>query len=76
LTATSTFNRERDYAARGRARLRERVPVEHRLAHVSRRQGRRARYRGARKNVFDLRRASAITNLETVHLRGVLSIAS
>jgi hypothetical protein len=62
--------------ARGRARLRERVPVEHRLAHVSRRQGRRARYRGARKNVFDLRRASAITNLETVHLRGVLSIAS
>ena len=56
--------------ARGRARLRERVPVEHRLAHVSRRQGRRARYRGVRKNVFDLRRACAITNLETVHLRG------
>jgi hypothetical protein len=63
-------------SARGRARLRERVPVEHRLAHVSRRQGRRARYRGARKNVFDLRRASAITNLETVHLRGLVTIAA
>ena len=60
----------------GRARLRERVSVEHRLAHVSRRQGRRARYRGARKNIFDLRRASAITNLETIHLRGALNIAA
>ncbi len=29
----------------GRAKLRERVAVEHRLAHISRRQGRRARYR-------------------------------
>lgn len=51
----------------GRSLIRERVPVEHRLAHVSRRQGRRARYRGARKNVFDLRRASAVTNLEAIH---------
>ena len=50
----------------GRQRLRERVPVEHRLAHISRRQGRRARYRGARKNLFDLRRAAAIQNLETI----------
>ena len=45
---------------RGRARLRERVGVEHKLAHLVRRQGRRARYRGVRKNLFDLRRASAI----------------
>jgi hypothetical protein len=49
----------------GRARLRQRVPVEHRLAHLSYRQGRRARYRGARKNTYDLRRAAAIQNLET-----------
>jgi hypothetical protein len=49
----------------GRARLRKRVPVEHRLAHLSYRQGRRARYRGARKNTYDLRRAAAIQNLET-----------
>jgi DDE family transposase/transposase-like protein DUF772 len=50
----------------GRARLRERTAVEHRLAHISRRQGRRARYRGVRKNLFDLRRACAIQNLETI----------
>jgi hypothetical protein len=51
---------------RGRAKLRKRVGVEHKLAHLVRRQGRRARYRGARKNLFDLRRASAIQNLETI----------
>lgn len=51
---------------RGRARLRERVAVEHKLAHLVRRQGRRARYLGVRKNLFDLRRASAIQNLETI----------
>jgi hypothetical protein len=49
----------------GRSRLRERVAIEHRLAHVGRKQGRRARYRGARKNLFDLRRAAAVVNLET-----------
>lgn len=51
----------------GRARLRERVPVEHALAHAGRRQGRRARYRGVRKNLYDWRRASLLTNLETIH---------
>jgi len=51
---------------RGRAKLRQRAGVEHRLAHISRRQGRRARYRGVRKNLFDLRRACAIQNLETI----------
>jgi hypothetical protein len=50
----------------GRARLRERVGVEHKLAHLVRRQGRRARYCGVRKNLFDLRRASAIQNLEAI----------
>ena len=49
----------------GRARLRERVKVEHRLAHLSRRQGRRARYRGVRKNIFDLRRAAVLQNIES-----------
>jgi hypothetical protein len=53
----------------GRERLRERVGIEHRLAHISQRQGRRARYVGTRKNLFDLRRASAIQNLETIHRR-------
>ena len=51
----------------GRARLRQRTGVEHRLAHVSQRQGNRARYRGTRKNLFDLRRTAAIQNLETIH---------
>jgi hypothetical protein len=53
----------------GRAKLRERVPVEHRLAHLSQRQGPRARYRGTRKNTFDLRRLCALQNLETLHRR-------
>ena len=53
----------------GRARLRERVGVEHRLAHLSNRQGPRARYRGTRKNTFDLRRLSSVQNLETIARR-------
>jgi hypothetical protein len=51
----------------GRERLRERVAVEHRLAHIARKQGRRARYRGLRKNLFDVRRAATVLNLETIH---------
>ena len=54
---------------RGRERLRERIPVEHSLAHIGRRQGRRARYRGTRKNLFDLRRTAAVQNLETIDRR-------
>lgn len=54
---------------KGRRRLRQRVVVEHRLAHVAQRQGRRARYRGTRPNLFDLRRACAIQNLETTQHR-------
>jgi hypothetical protein len=49
----------------GRERFRQRVTIEHRLAHLGYRQGRRARYRGTRKNLFDMRRAAAIQNLET-----------
>lgn len=52
---------------KGRQRLRRRVAIEHRLAHVGQKQGRRARYRGVRPNLFDLRRASAVVNLETIH---------
>jgi hypothetical protein len=53
-------------SSRGRAELRARVTVEHKLAHICHRQGRRARYRGVRKNLFDVRRAAAIQNLETI----------
>jgi hypothetical protein len=59
----------------GRERLRTRVVVEHKLAHISQRQGRRARYRGTRKNLYDLRRASALQNLENLH-RYVLAKAA
>lgn len=61
--------RKRAATSSGRRRLRERVPIEHRQAHTCRRQGRRARYRGARKNRFDLRRAGAISNLEVIQRR-------
>jgi hypothetical protein len=50
----------------GRAKLRERVKVEHTLAHVSRWQGRRARYLGQRKNLFDLRRVAVVHNLHVI----------
>jgi hypothetical protein len=53
----------------GRALQRQRVGVEHSLAHVAARQGRLARYIGVRKNLFDLRRAAAVQNLETIHWR-------
>lgn len=49
----------------GRAQLRARVAVEHSLAHIAARKGPKARYRGVRRNLFDLRRAAAIQNLES-----------
>ncbi|AGP38189.1 hypothetical protein SCE1572_29165 [Sorangium cellulosum So0157-2] len=49
----------------GRAVLRQRIPVEHALAHIAARKGHSARYIGARRNLFDLRRAAAIQNLES-----------
>jgi len=53
----------------GRIKLRERVVVEHGLAFLANRQGPRARYRGTRKNLFDLRRLAVVQNLETVARR-------
>jgi transposase len=58
--------RERQATPAGRARLRERVQVEHALAHIGHWQGRRARYRGTRKNLFDLRRAAIVSNLHVI----------
>jgi DDE family transposase len=59
--------RKQIQTAPGRASLRERTMIEHKLAHISQRQRNHARYVGIRKNTFDLRRASAIQNLETLH---------
>lgn len=50
----------------GRSKLRERVAVEHTLAHIGYWQGRRARYRGLRKNLFDLRRCAVVHNLHVL----------
>jgi hypothetical protein len=50
----------------GRALLRKRIYVEHALAHIAARKGYRARYVGVRRNLFDLRRAAAIQNLERI----------
>jgi len=47
----------------GRVRLRTRTKVEHSLATIHTRQGDRARYRGIRKNLFDVRRHAAVENL-------------
>ena len=53
----------------GRGRLRKRTRVEHRLSHIAARKGPKARYIGVRKNLYDLRRAASIQNLETIHRR-------
>jgi hypothetical protein len=58
--------RARQQTPQGRAKLRERVAVEHALAHVGRWQGRRARYYGVRKNVFDLRRCAVVQHLHVL----------
>jgi len=55
--------RARQQTPAGRAKLRERIPVEHRLSHVGHWQGRRARYLGLRKNLFDLLRTAVVHNL-------------
>jgi len=53
-------------SSEGRHALRERTAIEHVLAHVTRRQGPRARYLGLRKNVLDLRRVCAVENLHAI----------
>ena len=65
--------RERQQTVKGRAQLRERVAVEHTLAHVGQWQGRRTRYRGVRKNLFDLRRCAVIHNLHVLARSQALS---
>ena len=58
--------RERQKTPEGRAKLRERVEVEHSLAHIGHWQGERARYVGERKNLFDLRRSAVVHNLHVI----------
>ena len=58
--------RQRQRDPDGREKLRERTAVEHALAHVGHWQGRRARYLGTRKNLFDLRRVAVVHNLHVI----------
>jgi transposase len=64
--ALLTELRRRQQTPQGRAKLRERVAVEHALAHIGHWQGRRARYLGTRKNLLDLRRVAVIHNLHVI----------
>ena len=64
--ALLTELRHRQQTPQGREELRERVQVEHALAHVGHWQGRRARYLGTRKNLFDLRRVAVVHNLHVI----------
>ena len=58
--------RQRQTTQLGRAKLRERVSVEHCLAHIGQWQGDLARYIGVRKNLFDLRRMAVVHNLHVL----------
>jgi hypothetical protein len=64
--ALLTELRQRQATPAGRAQLRERVGIEHALAHIGHWQGPRARYRGTRKNLFDLRRTAVVHNLHII----------
>ncbi|MEQ9672484.1 MAG: transposase [Coleofasciculus sp. G2-EDA-02] len=58
--------RQSQLTAAGRARLRQRVTVEHCLAKIEQWQGDQARYLGLRKNLFDLRRMAVVHNLHVL----------
>ncbi len=58
--------RQRQLTPTGRAKLRERVAVEHSLSHIGHWQGDKARYIGTRKNLFDLRRTAVVHNLHVL----------
>jgi hypothetical protein len=61
--------RQRQQTPAGRAQLRERTKAGHALAHIGHWQGRRARYRGTRKNLFGLRRVTVVHNLHVIAVR-------
>jgi hypothetical protein len=50
----------------GRADLRHRTTVEHSLARLDQTQGKKARYKGARKNTLDVRRCATVINLQSL----------
>jgi Transposase DDE domain/Transposase domain (DUF772) len=67
--------RKRAKTPEGRAELRKRVAVEHGLATIGNRQGDRARYRGLRKNLYDLRRHAVLSNLALIDRLALAKVA-
>jgi hypothetical protein len=61
--------RARKSTRKGRAELRKRVAVEHKLARVSQIEGADARCAGSRKNELDLNRTAAVINLQEISRR-------
>jgi hypothetical protein len=69
--------RAKSNTRRGRASLRKRTAVEHAISHHIAPQGRRARYKGLRKNQLDGRRHAAVRNLQVAaHYAEKLQLAS
>ena len=68
--------RQARQTAEGRKALRQRTAVEHTLARIDQIQGKRARYKGTRKNILDLRRTAAVNNLQLLHRALVLEQAA
>jgi hypothetical protein len=68
--------REARQTAEGRQALRQRTGVEHTLARIDQIQGKRARYKGTRKNTLDLRRTAAVNNLQHIHRAQALEQAA
>jgi DDE family transposase/transposase-like protein DUF772 len=68
--------RQRQLTPSGRAKLRERVAVEHSLSHIGHWQGERARYVGNRKNLFDLRRCALVHNLHIIARSPAMAMAA
>lgn len=58
--------RARQQTSEGRAELRQRTAIEHTIARQVSVQGRKARYKGVRKNLFAARAATSIVNLMTI----------
>jgi hypothetical protein len=63
---TAAIVKEQDVESDEKGKARERVAVEPSLAHVGQWQGRRACYRGVRKNLFDLRRCAVVHTLHVL----------
>jgi hypothetical protein len=64
------------HTAEGRQALRQRTGVEHTFARLDQIQGKRARYKGTRKNTLDLRRTAAVHNLQHIHWARALEQAA